>query len=82
MADLTDDERMAKLEAQVFQSNHQLASQQPEELKKKIHREVDYRYAVPVGKEVVFKVKDAMAQPYNLNNQFTLNETGEQISKK
>ena len=73
---------MAELKAQVHQGNHQKASQQPEKLKKKIHREVEYGYAVPVSKETVFILEDAMAQPCNLNNQFMLTETGERVSKK
>lgn len=43
---------------------------------------MEYGYAVPVSKETVFKLKDTMAQLCNLNNQFTLMETGEQVSKK
>ena len=80
--ELTEDERMAELEAQLLRGNHLQATQQPEKLKEKVHFDVKCGFAVPVGKLVVPKIKEAMVQPCNLADQFTLTDTGERVNKK
>ena len=47
---LTEDERMAELEAYMLRGNHQAARRKPEKLKKKLDRDVEYGFAVPINK--------------------------------
>ena len=46
--ELTDDERMAKLEADLVQENHKSANSQPETLMEKLYKDVKYGFAVPI----------------------------------
>ena len=80
--ELTEDERMAELEAQLLCGNYLVAAQQQEKLKEKVNIDVKCDFAVPVGKKVVLKIKEAMVQPCNLADQFTLTNTGEKVNKK
>ena len=80
--ELTDDERMAELEAQLLRGNHLGAKQQPEGLQEKIVFDVEHGFAVPIDKAVVPEIKDAMVQPCNLADQFSLSDSGERIKKK
>ena len=80
--ELTPDEKMAELKAQLQKGNHKGTVTQEEELKKKLHRDVQYGFSVPVLKSALMKIKGAMLQPCNLADQFGLTETGERIPKK
>lgn len=80
--ELTDDKRMAKNEAQRLQGNHQGAKQQPKGLQEKIVFDVKHGFAIPVNKAVVPEIKDAMAQPCILADQFSLADSGARIKKK
>ena len=79
--ELTPDEKMAELEAQLQKGNHKGAVTQEEELKKKLHRDIQYGFSVPVLKSLLKRIKGAMLQPCNLAPQFTLTKTGERVPK-
>ena len=73
---------MAELEAQLKKGNHTGASRNPKKLEEKIHRDVEYGFAVPILASAAQKIKGAMLQPCNLADQFSLTETGERVLKK
>ena len=72
---------MAELKAQMIQRNHQAAQKKPEELKKKLDRDVEYGFAAPINKRVVRKIPGLAVHTCNLNPQFTLTETGKRVEK-
>ena len=80
--ELNPDEKMVELEAQLIKGNHKGATTQEEELKKKLFRDVQYGFSVPVLASILKKIKGAMLQPCNLAAQFSLTETGERVLKK
>ena len=53
--ELTEDERIAELEAQLLCRNHLATAQQPEKLKEKVSFDVKCGFVVPVRKKVVQK---------------------------
>ena len=61
-ADLTGDKRMADLKPKCSKGITSWPPGIQKNLGKRTHREVEYGHAVPVGKEAVFRLKDAMAQ--------------------
>ena len=79
--ELSRDEKMVELEAQLKKGNHKGATTQEEELKKKLFRDVQYGFLVPVRASVLKKIKGTMLQPCNLAAQFSLTETGERVLK-
>lgn len=46
--ELTEDERMAELEARLLGGNHLAAAQQSEKLKEKVHFDVNCGFVIPV----------------------------------
>ncbi len=79
--ELSKDERMAELEAQMTRGNHQLANSKPKQLLEKVYRDVVYGFAVPVLASIVKKLPGAMVQPCGLAAQFALTRTGERVLK-
>ena len=55
--ELTGDERVVELEAQILWDNHLATAQQALKLKKKVHFNVKCRFAIPVTKDIVLKKK-------------------------
>ena len=81
MENLTEDERMAELEAQMFQGNHQAARKKLEKIKKKSDQDIKYWFAVPINTRVVFIIPGLAVNPCNLDTQFTLTETIKRVEK-
>ena len=78
---LTENEQMVDFDSQLLQGNHQTARRKPRELKKKLDRDVEYGFALPIDKEVVQHIPGSAVQPCNLDPQFTLMETGDRVEK-
>ena len=79
--DLTEDERVEELNANLAQGNHKLAKSRPKELETKINREVNYGFALPIWASNIPKIPKAMLQACGLVTQLTLSETGERKEK-
>ena len=79
--ELSEDERMVELDAQLQRGNHQSASSKAVELVAKVYKDVTYGFALPVAKSVVKLIKGAMVQPCGLAAQFSLTKTGLRVLK-
>ena len=79
--DLTEDERMAELEANIARGNHASAKSQPKELERKVDREVTYGFALPVWLSAIPRIPRSLLQACGLVTQSSLSETGERIEK-
>ena len=80
--EFTSDEKIAELEAQLEKRNHRGVTMKKEELDRKLYRDVEFGFAVPVFKSILKRIKGVMLQPCNLADQFSLTETGERVPKK
>ena len=79
--DLTENERVEELQANLARGNHNSAKSRPEELATKINREVTYGFVLPVWLSTLAKIPKAMLQACGLVTQSTLSETGERTEK-
>ena len=79
--ELTENERMAELDANIKRGNHKSATSRLEDLLSKVKRDVVYGFALPVCKSVVKFIKGAMVQPCGLAAQFTLTASGLRVLK-
>ena len=80
--DLTEDERMAELEANLERGNHNSAKDDEEVLIKMAYKEVKHGFMVPVSVEIVKEIKNAMVQAVGIVSQWTINAKGERVVKK
>ncbi|OEU12035.1 hypothetical protein FRACYDRAFT_245162 [Fragilariopsis cylindrus CCMP1102] len=80
--DLTEDERMAELEANLERGNHNSAKDDEEVLIKMAYKEVKHGFMVPVSVEIVKEIKNAMIQAVGIVSQWTINAKGERVVKK
>lgn len=79
--DLTEDERMVELNANIARRNDSSAKSQPKELEKKINREITFGFALPVWLSIIPKIPGAMLQACGLVTQSTLSEARERTEK-
>ena len=70
--ELTDNERMAEVNANLNQRNHQSTTSWIADLIEKVKSDVIKGYALPVCKSIVKLIKNVMVQPVGLAAQFTL----------
>jgi len=80
--DLTEDERMAELQANLERGNHNSAKDDDEVLKKMAYKEVKHGFAIPVAVEIIKKMKGAMIQAMGIVSQWTINAAGDRVVKK
>ena len=75
--ELTEDEQMVELAANLARGNQQSATSQPKILFEKLYRDVKYGFAVPVLKTIIKLIPKSMLQPCGLAWQFALESTGD-----
>ena len=80
--ELTKNERMAELEANINRGIHKSATSCLEDLLGKVKRDVVYGFALPVCKSVVKFIKGAVVRPCGLAAQFTLTASGLRVLKE
>mmetsp|Transcript_2890 Transcript_2890/g.4336 ORF Transcript_2890/g.4336 Transcript_2890/m.4336 type:complete len:94 (+) Transcript_2890:2786-3067(+) len=79
--ELTEDERMAELTANLATGNHKSATEQLDKIQKLLHKDVTHGFALPIPIASVPSIKGAMVQPIGLTNQFTLQADGSRVKK-
>jgi hypothetical protein len=80
--ELTEDERMAKLQANLERGNHNSAKEDKEVLEKMTYKEVKHGFAIPVAVQIVRLMKNALIQAVGIVSQWTINAFGERVLKK
>ena len=79
--ELTEDERMAELEAQVLRGNHKSATSDPEGTDKMTGKDVKKGFSLPFPASIVTKIKQALVQPAGKVSQHSLTATGSRMLK-
>jgi hypothetical protein len=79
--ELSDDERVAELNAILQRGNHKSTCNNEAEAKALLAKDVTHGFSMPVLPGVVTKIKGAMAQPLGLAVQTTLDEAGKRVLK-
>jgi hypothetical protein len=79
--ELTEDERMAELEAQMARGNHSSATSDLGGLNKMTGKDVTKGFSLPLPAEIVSEIKDGLVQPAGKVSQHTLTATGSRMLK-
>jgi hypothetical protein len=80
--ELTEDERMAELQANLERGNHNSAKDDDEVLRKMAFKEVKHGFAIPVAVEIVEEIKYGAVQPVGIVSQWTIAASGLRVVKK
>jgi hypothetical protein len=81
LEELTDDERLDEMLANLQRGNHKSAQDESDQVAKLLKKDVDHGFAWVIPKQLVPLIPKSMVQPLGLAKQWTLNETGERIPK-
>ena len=79
--ELTDDERMAKLKANLAWGNHKSLTSLPETLMEKLYWDIKYRFAVPILTSIIRLILKSLVQPCGIARRFALEKTDLRIQK-
>jgi hypothetical protein len=80
--EISEEERVAELEAQIQRGNHKSATEEIEVVQKLLAREVHFGFSLPFKAELVTQIKGAAVQPCGLAAQFGLLADGTRKVKK
>jgi hypothetical protein len=64
--ELTEEQRTAKLEANLLRGNHKSAAESNDHLTRLLSRDVTYGFAMPLPTQIIARMKGAMVQPAGL----------------
>ncbi len=81
LEELSDDERLDEMLANLQRGNHKSAQDESAQVAKLLKKDVDHGFAWIIPKELVPLIPKSMVQPLGLAKQWTLNEMGEHIPK-
>ena len=80
--ELTEEERVADLQAALDYGNHKSAEANMEEILRLLHKDVLHGFALPVPTASLPDLPGAVVQPAGMVEQMTLNELGGRVPKK
>jgi hypothetical protein len=80
--EITKEDRVKELEANLERGNHKSAQGQEETLSKLLAKDVKTRFDVPLCRGAVQSIPGAMVQPCGITSQFTLEPDGTCVVKK
>ena len=79
--ELTDDERLEEMLANLQRGNHKSAQEESDQVAKLLKKDVDHGFAWVIPKHLVPLIPGSMVQSLGLAKQWTLDETGQRIPK-
>jgi hypothetical protein len=74
--DISEEQRVAKLEANLKRGNHKSATSEPQQTAKALHKDVKFGFSLPFPSKLVRRLKGALVQPCGLAYQFSLKSDG------
>jgi hypothetical protein len=80
--DLDEGQGIHEVEANISRGDHKSASDNQDHLVRLLDRDVKYRFAMPIPKLSVHRLKGAMVQPAVVTSQFTILEDGSRTKKQ
>jgi hypothetical protein len=80
--EITEEDRVKELEANLERGNHKSAQGQEETLSKLLAKDVKHGFAAPLCRGAVQSIPGAMVQPCGITSQFTLEPDGSRVVKK
>ena len=81
ICDLSEEERITEMEANLASGNHKSVTQAPDAVSLLLAKDVKHGFSFHVNVATVHSIEGATVQPCGLAKQFTLTEHGEQIPK-
>jgi hypothetical protein len=74
--ELTSEQRLEELDANVKRGNHKSAESEPEKVISLLAKDVRHGFSLPVLPDLAYKLLDALVQPCGMVRQFALNASG------
>jgi hypothetical protein len=74
--ELTKEERSTEVAQMMERGNHQLAKNEPEQVKLLLNKNVTHGFSLPILPEAVLLFPGALVQPFGMAIQWTLDDQG------
>jgi hypothetical protein len=74
--EITEEQRVAELEANLEHGNHKLATTEPQQTAESLHKDVKFGFSLPFLSKLVRQLKGALVQPCGLAYQISLKSDG------
>jgi hypothetical protein len=80
--DISEEQRVRELEANLERGNHKSATSRPEVTESQLHKDVQHGFSLPFSRNLVKRLRGALVQPCSLASQFSLTADGSRVEKE